>query len=60
MAPITTNQLKTMDYQYLGTPFVWAAATPALNLKTMDYQYLGTPFVANAPGLARSFGYIFG
>lgn len=58
--PITTNQLKTMDYAYLGSPFVMGASKSSLNLKTMDYAYLGAPFVTNAPGLARSFGYIFG
>lgn len=67
MALLTPTQLATMDYVYLGAPFVYVPAKSAIVLATMDYVYLGAPFVTNdyaaappATGTARSFGFIFG
>jgi hypothetical protein len=65
MALLTPEQLATMDYVYLGAPFVYVPAKAAILTQTMDYVYLGAPFVTSdyvsvAPTSARSFGFIFG
>jgi len=65
MALLTPVQLATMDYVYLGEPFVDVPAKAAILTQTMDYVYLGAPFVTSdyvsaTPTSARSFGFIFG
>lgn len=39
--------LSTMDYTYLGEPFVDVPAKLGLSLEKMDYVFLGQPFVPN-------------
>jgi len=41
------DDLKNMDFVYLGQPFVEIPSKDTLNLYTMDYSYLGQPFVRN-------------
>lgn len=65
MALPTPTQLATMDYVYLGAPFVYVPAKASILTQTMDYVYLGAPFVTNdyvstPAGTARSYGFIFG
>lgn len=47
MALPNSTDLKTLDYAYQGTPFVYIAAKNDIVLKDMEYTYLGAPFVAN-------------
>lgn len=47
MALPTPDNLKTMDYAYLGAPFVDIPAKSSIDLKTMDYAFLAQPFVSN-------------
>ena len=60
----TQTELKTMDYSYLGQPFVNVPAKTGMALSTMDYAYLAQPFVPNpdtvATAVTRVYGYIFG
>lgn len=62
MAIPNKTDLETMDYAYLGQPFVYVAAKTGMNLPSMDYAYLGQPFVVNpdpiSAGSVRIFGYI--
>ena len=57
--PSNTN-LATLDYAYLGQPFVQVEAK-ALNSVSMDIAYLAQPFVAVGPGSTPPAGtrYIF-
>lgn len=43
----TSTDLLTMNYSFLGQPFVNIPAKSTINLLTMDYSYLGQPFVSN-------------
>lgn len=43
----TDTDLKTMDYSYLGQPFIMVPAKPTIDTSTMDISYLGQPFVTN-------------
>lgn len=54
MALPTATQLATMDYAYLGRPYVKVATKSTIDLKTMDYAYLGEPFVSNQDALSGS------
>lgn len=45
--PSNTN-LATLDYAYLGAPFVQVEAK-SLDSETLDIAYLGAPFVAVGP-----------
>lgn len=62
MALPTKTELQTMDYAFLGKPFVYVPAKTGMNLPSMDYAFLGQPFVVNpdapAAGSVRIFGYI--
>jgi len=65
MALPTPIELATMDYVYLGGPFVSVTTKTTTLTASMDYVYLGLPFVVNdyvaaAGGTARSWGFIFG
>lgn len=55
MALPTDEDLKTMDYSYLGQPFVFVPAKVTIDTETMDYPYLGQPFVTN-PAQSQSTG----
>src|SRR4030066_190433 len=44
---IIVADLITMDYSFLGQPFVSGAAKSAIDLTTLDYAYLGQPFLGN-------------
>jgi hypothetical protein len=46
--PNSTN-LSTLDYIYLGAPFVQVGAKSGINLNSLDYIYLGAPFWAVSP-----------
>jgi hypothetical protein len=50
MALPNKSNLVTMDYSYLGQPFVEVPAKDSIVLTTMDYSYLGQPFVRNPAG----------
>ena len=50
--PNKTN-LETLDYAYLGAPFVNVEAK-SLSTSTLDYAYLGAPFVGTAPAAKRA------
>lgn len=43
----TQEDLKTMNYSYNGSPFVYVATKNSIDLKGMDYSSLGEPFVQN-------------
>ena len=43
----TPTELSTMDYSFLGSPFVEVPARSGLFLETMYYSFLGSPFVPN-------------
>jgi proline racemase len=51
MALPSNTDLATLDYAYLGAPFVQVEAK-ALNSVSMDIAYLGQPFVAVGPSAA--------
>lgn len=44
MALPNKNNLTTMDYSYLGQPFVLVPSKTAIGPNTLDYSYLGQPF----------------
>lgn len=46
MTTPTKDQLDTMDYAYLGVPFVNVQTKDNQNTSSLDFAYLGTPFVA--------------
>jgi hypothetical protein len=48
----TAVDLQTMDYAFLGQPFVNVPAKFGIDLKGMDYAFEGQPFVA--PDMASS------
>jgi hypothetical protein len=50
MALPNKTDLQTMDYVYLGQPFVNVPARSDIDTTTMDYIYLGQPFVTNPFG----------
>jgi hypothetical protein len=50
MALPNKTDLQTMDYAYLGQPFVNIPARSNIDTTTMDYAYLGQPFVTNPFG----------
>lgn len=42
----THNNLLTMDFSYMGQPFVQVAAKSGIDLNTLDYSHMGEPFWA--------------
>lgn len=44
MALPNKNNLTTMDYSYLGQPFVLVPSKSSIGPNTLDYSYLGQPF----------------
>ena len=44
----TRDDLLTMDFSYMGQPFVQTATKSGIDLNTLDYSYLGQPFWAIA------------
>lgn len=44
MAKPTRSDIITMDYSYLGEPFVQVAAKASVDTDGLDYSYLGEPF----------------
>ena len=48
----TPANLVTMDYAYLGQPFVSVPAKAGLGLGSMDYAFRGQPFVSNPDAVA--------
>lgn len=50
MALPTNTDLVTLDYAYLGAPFVQVEAK-SLNTVSLDTAYLGAPFVAVGPAV---------
>ena len=42
----TRDDLLTMDFSYMGHPFVQTATKSGIDLNTLDYSYLGQPFWA--------------
>jgi hypothetical protein len=55
MALPSNTDLATLDYAYLGQPFVQVEAK-SLDTETLDIAYLGQPFVAVGPGAAPPAG----
>lgn len=55
MALPSNTDLATLDYAYLGAPFVQVEAK-SLDSETLDIAYLGAPFVAVGPGAAPPAG----
>lgn len=54
--PLPTNtDLATLDYAYLGAPFVDVEAK-SLDTVTLDIAYLGAPFVGVGPSVAPPAG----
>ena len=53
MALVNKTDLLSMDYSYLGEPFLWYCANPSDETSGMDFSYLGEPFVIN-PGASFS------
>ena len=45
MTTPTKDQLDTMDYAYLGVPFVAVQTKDDQNTQSLDFAYLGLPFV---------------
>lgn len=43
----TQTILKTMDFSFLGSPFVSVCSKAAIVLSGIDYSYEGQPFVSN-------------
>lgn len=41
-------EILSLDYTYLGLPFVFVCADPAQTQLEMDLSYLGLPFVTNS------------
>jgi hypothetical protein len=54
MALPSETDLATLDYAYLGQPFVQVEAK-SLDTETLDIAYLGAPFVAVGPGAVTGF-----
>jgi hypothetical protein len=44
MALPTRDNLLTMDFSYMGEPFVQVAAKSSVDTDGLDYSYLGEPF----------------
>lgn len=57
MADFANIDVKTMDYSYMGEPYVWYSLDPNINFYTMDYSYWGQPLVIASPsgGNIKSF-----
>ena len=51
----SSTDLATLNYTYLGAPFVQVEAKD-LNTETLDVAYLGAPFVAAGPATAPPSG----
>jgi len=47
----TRDNLLSMDYTFLGEPFVSVPSKDSIDLTTMDYTYLGEPFVVAFPAV---------
>lgn len=47
MALPTKTDLQTMDYPFMGQPFVSVPAKFTVDTTTMDYPFMGQPFVTN-------------
>ena len=54
MALPTKTNLQTMDYPFLGQPFVSVPAKSSIDTTTMDYAFLGQPFVTNPDTVVTS------
>lgn len=52
MATPTQENLGTMDYSYLGIPFVNVESKTGQNTNSLDFSYLGLPFVGAQVGAA--------
>ena len=49
----TSTSLKTMDFSFLGRPFIDVPAKDSIATVTMDFALFGRPFVTNpAPAAA--------
>lgn len=55
MALPTPDNLKTMDYAYRASPFVYVPAKAVIDVKTMDYAYRASPFVVNYESEAEEY-----
>jgi len=44
MAKPTRTDIITMDYSFLGIPFVQVAAKSSIDTDGLDYSFLGEPF----------------
>ena len=52
MSTPTATDLDSMDYAYLGTPFVNVESKAGQNTNSLDFAYLGQPFVGAVSGAA--------
>ena len=50
MATPTATDLDSMDYAYLGTPFVNVESKAGQDTNSLDFAYLGQPFVGAVSG----------
>jgi len=50
MSTPTASELGTMDFAYLGTPFVSVESKTGQNTNSLDFAYLGLPFVGAQVG----------
>lgn len=56
MALPTQTDLGTLEYVYMGTPFVAITGNTNVNTNTLEYLYMGTPFIT-APSTAAPVTY---
>lgn len=49
MSAPTKDDLLTMNYAFLGQPFVNVAASPSIDTRTLDWAFLAQPFYAPFP-----------
>lgn len=47
----TKDDIKNLNWAYIGRPFVETARVDTIDLTTMNWAYIGRPFVANPAGL---------
>lgn len=47
MALPNKTDLQTMDYRYMGKPFVSVPAKSSITTGNMDTRFMGMPFVSN-------------
>lgn len=47
MALPTSQNLDTLDYDFLGEPFNDGTSKASIDLDTLDYDFLGEPFNGN-------------